>query len=132
MRPAQKTALIAALAAGHPVTGAYNIDDALAADEINVKNIAQDVGSISGADLFGMATGADYAALTDTKKSQWISLCGVDSFAGGGPLIRLVRDIWGNGSNTATTVNAATSENVSAAQQLGFRINKDDITEARV
>ena len=34
--------LAAELAAGHPVTGAYNVDDALAAAELNAKNIDND------------------------------------------------------------------------------------------
>ncbi len=52
------------LSAGHPVTGAFDADASVAADQCNVVNCIRDVASVTGQQLFEAAVPAEYDALT--------------------------------------------------------------------
>ena len=127
-------ALAAELTAGHPVTGAYNADDALATQQINEVNIDVIRASMSGSEMFANTDGGDYAALSDAKKLEWLNFCGIDSHNpnNGSPAATFVTYIFGAGTQTLTNLIAARGETISRATQLGLgRVRVDDVTKAR-
>ena len=118
----------------HPVTGAYNVDDLLAVDELNLKNITRIRASMSGQELLEATDSTEYAALTDAAKSQWLSLCAQDTVnpEAGGVVQQIVVDIFGGGATTVTTLAAARQETISRAEELGFgTIVIGDVQNAR-
>ena len=116
-------ALTAELAAGHPVTGAYDADAATAAGQLNAVNVPQDLESLSGSQMWSCTDATEYAALTDAKKQQWMAFCGVDNITpvtNTSAAAETVKDIFGVGS--ATIGNLVALRGYSAAQStlLGF------------
>ena len=126
-------ALKAELAAGHPGTGAYNADDALAAAELNVVNRSRNRTAMDGAFLLSATDPTEYAALTDVKQSQWLSLCGVASIDPRNAGIRkIVATIWGGASTTVGNLNTKRVESVSRGVELGFgKVGQGDVEDAR-
>lgn len=127
-------ALKAELLAGHPTTGAYDADSLVAANQINAINRPYILPTMSGKQLMDETDTAEYDALTDVKKSQWLSYTShgeVDTTVNGmGQTIGI--DIFGAGSNTAVNIGAARSVNISRAQELDFpEITPGDIEYAR-
>lgn len=135
MNDAQMAALAAELTTStHPTTLTYNADAQLAADELNALNVARVRSSMSGSELMDNTNAAEYAALTDAKKSQWLSLCAQDSVNPevGGVVQSIVVDIFGGGSATVTALAAARQETVSQATVLGLpRVTDGDVLTAR-
>jgi len=76
-------ALKAELDASHPVTGAYNADNALAAAELNALNRTRNKASLTGDQLFTATDTTDFGGLTDHKRNLWVAFCSkdVDPFA---------------------------------------------------
>jgi len=114
--------LAAELTAGHPVTGAYDADAATAAGQVNAQNVVRIRASMSGQEMFENTDSADYAGLTDAKKAEWISFCGIDTHdpRADGTVQEFVIYIFGGGSDTVTNLSAARNETVSQAVVLGF------------
>lgn len=115
-------ALKTELDATHPVTGAYDADDVIAAGQINAENITRIKARMSGREIFENTNAAEYAALTDAKKSEWISFCGIDEHdpKSGGPAQEFVTYVFGGGSTTVSNLNTARDESISRATELGF------------
>ncbi len=126
-------ALAVELAAGHPGTGAYNADDALAAAELNAANRTRIVGSMSGDAIFAATDEAEFNALTDAKKTFWMAFCGRDSIdPAGSANVSLVNWIYGAGSDTLTALAAARTETISRATELGLGVVRvGNVGEAR-
>ena len=112
------------LLAGHPVTGAYNADDALAADEINLANIDHDRTSMSGREVAAEIVDSDYNGLTDGQKTQVLSLVASSDIDPFGFAANVVKDIFGAESVTVTALATARIEKVSRAVELGFGLVK--------
>ena len=72
-------ALRTELDAGHPVTGAYSVNYAVAADQINALNITRIRATMAGSELLDATDPTEYNAKTDAQKSQWLSLCAIGS-----------------------------------------------------
>ena len=127
-------ALAAELTGGHPVSGAYNADAQLAADQINALDIASIKANLSGSEMWANTVAAEYGALTDAQKSQWLSFCAIESHDPevGGLAQLFVVDIFGGGSTTVTNLGTARSETISRAAELGLgRVRAVDIEVAR-
>lgn len=127
-------ALAAEFTAGHPVTGAYNVDAKLAAAEINALNISVIKESMSGSEMLALTDATEFGGLTDSKKSEWLSFCGVDSHSpvNNGVAHKFVEYIFGGTSTTETNLAAGRNENVSRSSQLGFGTVKEvDVLAAR-
>jgi len=128
------TALKAELDAGHPDTGAYDVDSQLAADDINLVNRTRIKASMSGQAMFENTDNAEYGALSDSKKSEWLGFCGIDSHdpKTNGPAHLFVEYVFGNPSATRTNLLDARTEDVSRAIELGFgAVRGIDIKKAR-
>jgi len=106
--------------------------DLEAANAMNVVNRPRNRTSMTGSELLSNQNSADYNALSDTKKDNWLSLCGVDSIDPFGSAVQVVIDIWGAGSTTIANLQTARVEAVSRAQELGITVNEGDVNHARV
>lgn len=113
-------ALKTELLAGHPVTGAYNADDALAAAEINLTNIDRDRTSMTGREVAAEIVDSDYDGLTDGEKTQVLSLVASSDIDPFGFAANVVKGIFGAGSDTVTALATARVESISRAVELGF------------
>lgn len=122
MTEEQLVALAAELIAGHPVTGAYNADDALAADQINELDIVRIKEFMSGSEMWANTDTVEFSTLTDVNKQLWVAFCAIDEHSpeNNGLAHKYVNLIFGTGSDTLTTLAAARSETVSQAAVLGF------------
>lgn len=118
-------ALKAELLAGHPVTGAYDADDTVAAGQLNALNRTRVRGSMSGDDLFQQTDSTEFAALTDAKKQLWLAFCGRDSVNPSGANVVFVQWVFGGGSATVTALNAARQEAISRATELGLPVIRE-------
>ena len=102
-------ALAAELAAGHPVTGAYDADDALAAGELNAVNRTRSRDTVSGSEILNATDDAEFIALTDVEQGKWLDLCGVESIdTASGVAKALEADLYGGGTTTRTSLAAVT------------------------
>ena len=126
-------ALKAELISGHPGTGAYNADDALAADELNAVNRTRPLSSMTGSEVINAVDATEWAALTDAQQQKvWdiVHLGEVNPF---GVEATLLIGVFGGGSDTITALAAARLEDISRAVELGFgRIRTGDVQRARV
>lgn len=88
--------------------------------------------SMTGSEIWENTDNTEFAALTDAKKSQWISFCGIASVDPFGPASAFVIYIFGGGSATVTTLASARVETVSrAVELLGAEVLVGDIEYAR-
>jgi len=93
-----------------------------AADSLNTKNRDYALTNMTGDELFANTDSVEFAALTDAKKSQWISFCSTDRHPFGAANVAFVQYIFGGGSTTVSNLSAArTLENhISRAEELGL------------
>jgi hypothetical protein len=128
------TEIKALLGVVHPVSGAWAVDDALAAVQMNLADVSRIKASLTGAEIWTATVASEYSALTDSKKSQWLSFCAIATHnpEAGGLAQLFVIDMFGGGTVTVTNLGTLRSETVSLAQanNLG-RVRSGDITYAR-
>lgn len=126
-------ALKAELLAGHPETGAYSVDNATAAGEINLVNRTLPIPSLSGDAVFAATDGAEFILLSDHKQALWMSLCGrseIDPF--GTSNIALLQHVFGGGSTTQANLQSLRNRDVSRAVELRFsRVREGTVEQAR-
>ena len=115
-------ALRAELDAGHPVTGAYSLDAATAADEINVVNRTTNRTSMSASEVLNAVVVSEYVALTDAHEAAFWNLMGIGDLNPFGVESTLLISWFGAGSETITALAALRKTDVSRAQELGFGI----------
>ena len=127
------TALRAELDAGHPDTGAYSLDDSVAADEISVVNRTRNLSTLSGDAIFNAADTTEYGALTNANKQLFLSICGRDSVDPfGANNVGAMQSIFGGGSTTISNLTALRTEPVSRADELGLgNVRAGTVTQAR-
>lgn len=128
-------ALRAELDAGHPITGAYDVDDQLAADQINVLDI--EVDRLTTPEEAANATDADeFNALTDADKSLWVGVLAWSTInLNEGIGLATAQGIWAGAAGTITrpALIATSKHFVSRGTELGFGANIiiGDIQNAR-
>jgi len=106
--------------------------DAEARDSLNLVDIVRIKLSMTNKELLAEQDAGEYIALTDAKKSQWLSLLGADSIDPQGQAVEIVKDIWGNGSTTMSNLNAARNETISRATELEIgEVSEGDVAFAR-
>jgi len=77
--------------------------------------------SMTGAEVFYNTSAAEYAALSDSKKSQWIGFCGIGEIDPFNTVaVAFVEYIFGVGSTTMSNLQNARKENASRATELGL------------
>jgi len=105
------------------VSGAYNADDQLAADQINALDVSRIKANMTGAQIIDSVDSTEYAALSDNKKAQFLSFTSGNETinpAQGGIAQEILVDIFGGGSVTITTLGLLRQETISRATELDF------------
>lgn len=90
--------------------------------------------SMSGRDLFEATDQAEYGALGDSQKLQWLTLSSFDAVdpAPGGNAEALTLALFGGGSTTVATLATRRQQTVSRATELGLpEVKAADVGEAR-
>ena len=134
---ADYAALNAELIAGHPDTGPYNLDNQIAADELNLVNRERNRVSMSGLEVkqafdLDVTTRGEWAALTDTKKSQILALVSRDDLDPFGVDAMLFQDIAATATATKAQLLVLRVESVSRAVETGFGVvSSADVDAAR-
>ncbi len=115
--------------AGELALQAYTgLTDQQAADALNAQNIAVDVDTISGSDVFEATTQTDYAALTATQKSLYHAIITVRGSNTRAALLAM----FGAGSQTRANLGALQSTLTSRREQLGLpQVGAHHVTFAR-
>ncbi len=113
-----------------PLSVGYStMTDLQVSQSLNTVNRVLARESISGSELFGYTDAAEYTALTDGQKQQWLGLCGIDTVLKSA--VPLIKSLFGNG--TVTWGAIVKTETVSRAQELGLgSINEGDVKHARL
>lgn len=127
-------ALKAELDAGHPDTGAYNIDDTLAAGELNAVNRTRPRGSMNGDEIFAATDNAEFVALTDHKQQLWVSFTSKDIInAYDATNVDFLDYIFGPASATKTVLAGLRVEDIARWQEtnIGESPNAGHVTHAR-
>ena len=121
------------LASPHPISGAWNVDDALAADQFNAENITRIKSSMSGDEVFAATDAVEFGPLIEHKQQLWMAFCGRDSInPDGASNVALVSWVFGSGSATLTALKAARQEKISLAAQEGLgHVRTGDVQRAR-
>ena len=126
------SALAAELASGHPDTGAYDADSAIAATQINVVNRKKNRTSMTGSEVLNAVNAGEWVALTDAQRQTvWdvVHLGDVNPF---GIEATLITNVFGGGSATITELADARKEDVSRADELGLgQVRTGTVQQAR-
>ena len=114
------------------VAGYSTMTDIEAATTLNLPGISINRTTMSGSELLDNTDSTEYSSLTNVKRDQWLSLCGVDSIDPFGSVVQIVVNIWGGGSQTITNLQAARVELISRTQEIGIGlVNEGDVNMAR-
>jgi len=109
------------LASDHPVSGAWDADDALAAAQGNVVDMTRVRPSLSGDAVFAATDETEFGNLSAHKQIIWLALCGRDSIdPSGASNVALVNWVFGAASATLTALAAARTEAVSLFTKEGL------------
>ena len=113
-----------------------SMTDAEALIELEVVDKVQNKKTMKRTSIMTQQDDPDYLALTDTKKDRWLFFLsmipegGVDPFDHA--MVQIVKEIWGDASQTVSNLAANRTETVSRLKQLGVsNITEADITLAR-
>lgn len=126
-------ALKAELLSGHPDTGAYDVDDTIAAGQGNLENRPHIRESMSGDDVFQQTDETEFAGLSTEKKQLWLAFCGRDQInPSKAANIDFVKWVFGDPSSTLNNLVAARIEQISrfVEQELGF-VKAGHVQQAR-
>lgn len=130
-------ALKAELVAGHPVTGAYNVDDQLAANEINELNIEREKLTTSREAQDATDAGEFNALATESDKALWVSALAWESMdLNRGIGLATAQGIWAGAAGTITrpALIATRTEMISRVAELNLGravLNAGQINHAR-
>lgn len=126
--------LAAELAGGHPVTGAYNVDNQLAADEINAVNRTRNRTSATGKEIKDQIQTVDWNSRSDAQKAQLLSLFARDDLDPFGIDADIFTEAMsGHTGTTVADLNAWRVEDISRATELGFPVvTSADVYAARL
>jgi len=119
-------ALKTELLTGHPDTGAYNADDALAASELNVLNRIRERTIMSAGEIMESIDGPEFEALTDANQGRVDRVLGLGAeiIIGPGNNHSAVQEmlVFGAQSVTLIALAALRDISVSRADELGFPV----------
>jgi hypothetical protein len=117
-------------------TGLYGaLSDAQAADELNTVDKSENRASMSGSEIWENTDSTQFndVGISDTKRAQWLALCGIASIDPFGPAVAVATEIFvGVAGNTLSNLSTARTDTVSRAGQLGLsNVQPEDIRIAR-
>lgn len=110
--------LKAELVSGHPVTGVYDIDDAVAATQLNVVNCTRSKDSMTGSEILNAIDKVEYVALLDADKDRVWQIVHLGTINPFGIEVDLILGIFGAGSATIIALQTARQEPCSRAAEL--------------
>ena len=120
------------LTAGHPNTGAYDTDDALAATQLNVVNRSKNLASLTGSEVMNAIVKTDFDGLSDTNKQQVWNILHLGTINPFGIEADMMIGIFGGGSATITALKTIRKVSVSRAGELGHGVIREGhVREAR-
>ena len=126
-------ALAAELVAGHPETGAYDVDAATASAQINAVNRSRNKTSMTGSEILNNVDASEWGTRSaDQKQVIWdiVHLGDINPFGVEATLITAAFD--GAGGVTLAALGAARVESISRATELGLgRVVVGNVIEAR-
>lgn len=127
-------ALKVELVAGHPVTGAYDADDAVAAGQLHAVNCERDRTSMTGSEVLNAVDDDEWMALSDAdKRTVWdiVHLAMVNPH---GVEARLMLSVFDAAeSPTIAALLVARKESVSRATEIGLgHVGVGNVAEARL
>lgn len=116
-------ALKAELLAGHPVTGAYDADDALAAGQLNVVNRTRNRTSMTGKEVKDQIDQVDWDSRTVDQQQTLLSLFARDDLDPFGIDAHIFQEAMTGALGTSVADLASYRvEDVSRAEELGFGV----------
>ena len=122
------------LTSGHPVTGAYDADDATAAGQLNALNRSRNKSSLTGDEVFTATDATEMSGLSDHKRELWVSWStktSIDPF--NSKNVAFVQWIFGAGSDTVTNLQALRVESISRATEIADTLEwSGEITDVHV
>lgn len=126
------TALKAELAVGHPGTGDYDADDAIAAGQLNAVNRTRDKTSLTGSEVLNAIDKTEYLALTDPMKQLVWNVLHIGEINPFGVEAALFVEAFGQTSATIAALQTKRVEAVSRAEELGLGfVFPGDVENAR-
>lgn len=131
-------ALTADLLIAHTVTGAYDADAQIAANQYNARNLTRIRAALTGAEIWKASDPAQIELLSaadPTKLSQWIGFCSIpdhDPAIGGLDELFTTNTFAGVAGDTVANLAALRIEAISRATEQGqSRVSAGDIKFAR-
>lgn len=101
-------------------------------DALTTKDIPSNRARMSGSEIWEATDATELNSLQAAKRSEWLSFCGIDSVDPFGPAQSFAINIFGGGSATLSTLQAARTELVSRADQLSLTgLKPGHIADAR-
>jgi len=120
---------------GHPVTGVYNVDDGLAADELNAINVVADVETLSGSQLFEAIDNGDWDTRTADQQEKIKIVVGLGDqiqVASGKKARAMLASALSGATTSLSALSVLGSKTISRAEQLGLgTIAIGDVQNAR-
>lgn len=96
------------------VKGYSGMDDDAIAESISAVNIPVQRDSIPGDELFGATDETEYLALVAAKRSEWLSLCSINSIQKAA--VSIVKSVFA--ANSTTWGNIIKTKNISRLQEI--------------
>jgi hypothetical protein len=125
-------ALKAELLAAHPVTGPYDVDDAVAADQLNAVNRIRNKSSLTGSQVLNAIDKAEYNSKTADQKGLVWDILHLGELNPFGLEADLMADIFTGDSPTITALQALRVEECSRAVEIGLgEVKPGHVWEAR-
>lgn len=120
------------LIAGHPDTGAYSTDDALAAVQLNIVNRSRNLASLTGSEVMNAIVKVDFDELLATDKQRVWNILHLGTINPFGIEADMMVAIFGGASATITALKAIRKVSVSRAGEIGLSVIREGhVREAR-
>ena len=114
------------------VRGYSGMTDTHVADDLNSVYRTRNRDQIPGSEILDETDWVEYGALTDLKKSQWLSFTSADFVSATKAGLNILRDIFGTGTTTEDNLLLVRAEDISRATELGLSIVREgDVEYAR-
>jgi len=121
------------LLVGHPDTGPYDADDALAADQLNVVNRKTNKTTMEASEVMQAIDAAELNVLAADKQRQVWDVLHLGTVNPFGTEATILTTVFGAGSETITALAALRKYDVSRAVELGLGvIRAGNVQEARL
>ena len=117
----------------HPVSGDWDVDDTVTANQFNAVDCQRIKPIMSGDEVFAATVASEFLGVVDHKQLVWMAFCGRETInPSGGSNVALVNFVFGEASATLTALAEARKENVSFAVKEGLgTVRPAHVSQAR-